>query len=415
MLEHVFVYHVRMAETPYPTDPPYSTVVKELGDNVDALARADVLELVDTEAAECLVDLMAVQTQLDAAIAKLASRVERSGVWRGDGSRSASAWLERRSRRHRGECRAALRRGTHLAVLDDVATAFEAGQIGAWHVDQIARLHHRYPTQVASDQGLFVQWAQELDHDAFTQVATYWRQAVDPDGAEHDAAADHQRRRLDLSDGIDGVGLVDLRFEPIGWATFVEALRRIDHQLWEADWAEARSRLGAAASSTDLARTDSQRRYDALIELAIRGSAAPPDAKRPRPLVTVHVDHDTLAGRICQLSTGAVITPGQILPLLSECVVERAVFGPGNRIIELGRTQRLFVGGTRRAVEITRPTCAHPGCKVPSEHCQVDHAKPWEDGGRTDPDNGQPLCPAHHRRKTERQRKGRRRRDDGPG
>lgn len=305
-----------------------------------------------------------------------------------------------------------MRRGKHLAVLAEVAAAFESGRIGAWHVDQIARLHRRYPDQVAHDEALFVQWACELDHDGFTQVTSYWRHAVDPDGAEHDATDEYKRRRLDLSDGIEGVGLVDLRFEPIGWATFVEAIRRIEHELWKADWAEARARLGDAASAADLARTDSQRRYDALIELAIRGSAAKPGHVRPRPLVTVHVDHDTLAGRICQLSTGTVLTPGQVLPLLCECDVERAVFGPGNRVIELGRRRRLFVGGARRAVQIEQSTCAHPGCRVPSDRCQIDHDDPWEDGGRTDPDNGQPLCPPHHRHKTERQRKARRRRDD---
>ncbi len=398
------------------TGVSYATVVKELAEDVDALARADLLELVDTEAADCLVELMAVQTRLDAAIATLASRVERSGVWRGDGSRSASAWLGRHSGRHPGECRTAMRRGLLLAALGQVAAAFEAGRIGAWHVDQVAKLHRRYPEQVAHDEALFVQWAQELDHDGFSQVITYWRHAVDPDGTERDATDGYQRRRLDLSDGIDGVGLVDLRFEPIGWATFVEALRRIEHELWEADWAEVRDRLGGAAHSTDLARTDSQRRYDALIELAIRGSSAPADAKRPRPLVTVHVDHDTLAGRICQLSTGAVLTPGQVLPLLCECDIERAVFGPGGRVIELGRRSRFFVGGTRRAVEIVEATCVHPGCRVPSEHCQIDHDQPWEEGGRTDPDNGQPLCTPHHRHKTERQRRSRRRRrDDEPG
>jgi hypothetical protein len=399
-----------VAENPYPSDAPYDIVVKDLAGNIDALARADVAVLVDTEAGDCLVELMAAQTRLDAAIAKLSSRVERSGVWRGDGSRSASAWLERRTGRHRGECRAAMRRGKHLAALSEVAAAFENGRIGAWHVDQIARLHRRYPTHVTHDQARFVAWARELDHDGFAQVLAYWRQAVDPDGVEHDATDGYSRRRLDLSDGIDGVGLVDLRFEPIGWATFVEALRRIEHELWEHDWADARHRLGDAASSTDLARTDSQRRYDALIEMATRSTTAPAGGKRPRPLVTVHVDHDTLAGRICQLSTGTVLTPGQVLPVLCDCDIERAVYGAGNRIIDLGRTQRFFVGGTRRAVEIMKPTCAHPNCRIPSEHCQIDHNTPWDDGGRTDPDNGQPLCPHHQRHKTEQQRKAHRRR-----
>ena len=149
--------------------------------------------------------------------------------------------------------------------------------------------------------------------------------------------------------------------------------------------------------------------------MALRSTTAPANGKRPRPLVTVHVDHETLAGRITQLSTGTIVTPGQILPLLIDCDIERAVFDGPSRIIELGRTQRLFVAGTRRVVEILHPTCEHPGCMDPSEHCEIDHRQPWEEGGRTDPDNGQPLCPPHHRHKTERQRSRRRRRPPDPG
>ena len=366
------------------------------------MAASDLHEMVESEAGECLVELMDVQTRLDAEIARLAAHVDVTGVWRDDGSRTSAAWLERQSRRHRGECRTAMRRGQRLASLPQVAATFAAGDISAWHVDRISRLHQRWPDQVSAAEADIVGWARDFDCDDFVQLITYWAQHVDPDGVEDDATARYRRRRVRVSDGIDGCGLLDVEFEPIGWATFSEALRRIEHELWKADWADARGRLGTAARPADLARTHAQRAYDALIELAGRGSSAPPGHVRPRSLVTVHVDHDTLARRICQLSTGTVVTPGEILPLRRDCDIERAVFDTRSRIIDLGRRSRLFTGGTRRVVEITHPTCAHPGCRIPSERCEIDHDVEWEHGGATSPGNGTPRCPPHHRHRHHR-------------
>lgn len=380
-------------------------LVDQIDACLDRLLALDLSEEPEHVVADGLVAAMGLDTKLDAALARLAGQVDRSGVWREDGSRSASAWLGRRSGRRRSECSHTVRRGQRLGALSLVAEAFATGEISAWHVDLIGRLAQRWPDETAAAEADLVEWARTLDCDGFSQVVAYWTQHIDPDGVEDEAAARHRRRRLDMSDGIDGIdgcGLLDVEFEPLGWATFREALRRIEHELWKHDWAEARARLGERARATDLVRTDSQRRYDALIEMAARAAAAAPGCRRPRPLVTVHVDHDTLAGRICQLSTGVVLTPGQVLPLLAECDIERAVFDSAGRVIDLGRRRRLFAGGARRAVEIEQPTCAHPSCDVPSESCEIDHRLAWDDGGATTPDNGQPLCPPHHRRKSDR-------------
>jgi hypothetical protein len=77
---------------------------------------------------------------------------------------------------------------------------------------------------------------------------------------------------------------------------------------FEADWAEARARLGDRASANDVVRTAAQRRADALVELVRRAEAMPADAKVPEPLFTVLVGYETFAGRICELANGSVVT-----------------------------------------------------------------------------------------------------------
>ncbi|MGY6502727.1 MAG: DUF222 domain-containing protein [Acidimicrobiales bacterium] len=363
---------------------------------LDALLDLEPGELADSDAAELLVGLMQRHSRLEALIARVAAQVDASRSWADDGSRSCAAWLSRVSRRHRGDAAGVIGRGRALRHMPEVAEHHAAGRLSARHVRALAAAQKLAPDAYAGDEAWLVARAVELSFADFSTVVAYWCQCAAPDEAEDRALARYRRRSLRLSPGLDGSGHLDVEFEPVGYATVAEALRRIEQELWEEDWAEARRRLGEPARAGDLARSDAQRRYDALIEMARRSVAAPPGARRPVPLVTVHVDHETMAGRICELSTGVVLTPGEVLPLLCEADVERAVFGPGSRVIDLGRRSRLFVGGTRRAVQIGQRTCVHPTCEIRSEQCDIHHIVDWEDGGRTDRVNGEPRCPAHH-------------------
>ncbi len=44
--------------------------------------------------------------------------------------------------------------------------------------------------------------------------------------------------------------------------------------------------------------------------------------------------------------------------------------------------------------------CRFPGCRQPARICDIDHAVPWEEGGRTSKENLGLLCRRHHRMKT---------------
>ena len=130
--------------------------------------------------------------------------------------------------------------------------------------------------------------------------------------------------------------------------------------------------------------------------MAKRSAAMPADAKHARYLFTVLVGYETFAGRICQLADGTVVTPGQIVPLLTDADIERVVFDSPSRVVDVGRRQRLFTGGTRRAVEVRDLHCTHDTCDVPYERCDVDHATPWAEGGETTRANGRLRCPHHN-------------------
>jgi hypothetical protein len=187
-----------------------------------------------------------------------------------------------------------------------------------------------------------------------------------------------------------------MTLDPISGAIVSDELHRIEAELFEADRQEARARLGFEPTALDLLRTHSQRRADALVEMATRSKSVPAGAGRPAPLFSVLVGYETLHGRICQLAQGTVISPGSLIPWLDQAYIERAVFDPPKRV-DVSATARLFTGATRRALELRDQMCTHPYCERPAADCQADHIQPYALGGPTTQENGRVLCGFHNR------------------
>ena len=61
-----------------------------------------------------------------------------------------------------------------------------------------------------------------------------------------------------------------MNLDPIGGAIVANELERLENELFEADCAEAKERLGRDPHADDLARTPAQRRADAAVEMAAR-------------------------------------------------------------------------------------------------------------------------------------------------
>ncbi|MDP9386613.1 MAG: HNH endonuclease, partial [Actinomycetota bacterium] len=250
---------------------------------------------------------------------------------------------------------------------------------------------------MARDEAMLVGHAARLRPDRFARVLGYWSLHADPDGAECAAAAQRERRRFHLSQSFEGMFSGDVVLDPISGTIVSEALRRIEDELFRADWAEVRKRRGDNALASDLARTPAQRRANALVEMARRAGAAPAGGRRPEPLFTVMVGYETFAGRVCELANGTAVTPGSLVPWLDQAWVERVVFDAASRPIDVGVARRLFTGATRRAIEVRDRECFHEFCDLPAERCQVDHIEPYSAGGAAESGNGRMACGFHNR------------------
>jgi hypothetical protein len=368
-----------------------------LGAVLDELATLEPAALGDAELADAVVTVEREMARLGALQARLAADLDARRVWAEDGSKSCAAWLARRCRGPRSQAARTVRAGRALRTMTATAEAFGEGAVSRHHVEELLACRRVAPAAFDDHEAALVEHARTMHWDDFVRVTAYWRQVHDPDGAERSAEDQYSARFLHLNQRTDGSWDLLGQLDAVDGAAVAEAIRRREQQLFERDWAEAKERRNGDVRFADLRRTGGQRRADALVELAHDAGAAPTGARRPRPLVSVFVDYETAAGRLCELSNGTVITPGQLLRIITRADVERVVFGPDSRVIDLGEQARFFTGATRRAVQLRDRRCTWPGCDAPAEQCDVDHLERHADGGPTTQDNGGGKCGYHHR------------------
>jgi Domain of unknown function (DUF222)/HNH endonuclease len=371
------------------------TALTDLADAIDGLCAADPATLADSDTIQALQRQLA---RLEAATVRATAAFDATGEWRASGARSAAAWISVRCRLPLPTCRRRVHLGRAVRHMPTVEAAWLAGDVSGAHVGVLAEARTPATAEAFTrDEALLVGHASSLRFRPFQRLVAYWCQLADPDGVERTAAAQRESRRLHVSQSIDGMWFVDGRLDPVGGAIVAEALRKVEHELFEADWADGKERLGEHVTASGLTRTAPQRRADAFVELATRAQAAPPGGRRPEPLFTVFVGYETLAGRICELADGTVVTPGSLVPWLPDGWVERAVFDGPDRVVGLGQRRRLFTGALRRAVQLQGRECFHEYCDQPADHTEIDHIQPYAAGGATTIDNGRPACAYHNR------------------
>jgi hypothetical protein len=347
--------------------------------------------------------LYRVEARLDSFATEAMAAFEVGEEWAADGAKTASAWIASRCRVSRAAAKRRVRLGRTLRHLPEVAQAWREGRIGEDQARAIASARrHRTEASMARDEAMLVAQACDMGCEDFLRALAYWKQLADPDGAE---ASDEERkasRNVFLETSFSGMWLGQMTLDPISGSIVSNELNRLEHDLFEADCAQAKERLGRTGRIDELARTSGQRRADALVEMATRSRTAPAEGIRPAPLFSVFVGYETLRGRICELENGTVLSPSALTPWMDSAYFERALFSLGNRV-DVSVRSRFFTGGTRRAIELRDRMCTHPHCFEPAESCQVDHIETYASGGETTQENGRLLCGFHNRLRNQKE------------
>jgi hypothetical protein len=374
-------------------------VIDALLGDLEALAEMDPDVLADSDS---VLALHRAVSSLEALTARATARWDARKQWAVDGAKSGGAWLAAKTHAPRRDVNRRLRLGRAIRSMPHTEQAWLEGSITSAHVSVLAACRHTdsLDAQFTLDEAELVAKAKGRTFRRFEQELSYWRQLHDLDDEENRAKRQVDGRRLHLSPGFQGSWLLDGELDPINGRIVSDTLSAIERELFEQDWKEARATLGREPCAADLARTPAQRRADALVEMAIRSRMKPKDGRRPEPLFTVVLGEDKFR-QLCELASRTVVTPGSLVPWFDQAWIERMVFGPPSRVLDVGVQRRLFEGADRRAVQVRdENTCFHDLCDDEIE--QIDHIEPWSWGGPTIQTNGRGACGVHNRNRHRR-------------
>jgi len=227
-----------------------------------------------------------------------------------------------------------------------------------------------------------------------------WHQQHDPDGCKPRAP---ERSEVRASVTFGNRLKVDGDLDAADGAVVEAALRCYERRLFRAERASAET-LGQPL------RPRAQRLADALVQIcqdALATLAAADQGegvKRPKPLFTATLQAESLRDGedLCaETDSGLVLNREQTIRWLGDSSIARVVVDGPSVVLDAGRSQRVFTGALARAIIARDRHCTFPGCDRPSHWCELDHVQPWQERGPTSVENGQLLCSAHHRAKTE--------------
>ena len=123
------------------------------------------------------------------------------------------------------------------------------------------------------------------------------------------------------------------------------------------------------------------------------GQGATADGQNPatglfRPgATTEHTGNLLFTGPVTASTVRKIACDADIIPIL---------LGSEGRILDIGRTSRVFPPHIRKALTARDQGCAFPGCTIPATWCEAHHITYWSHGGTTGTENGVLLCSHHH-------------------
>ena len=335
--------------------------------------------------------------ELDAAEAAWLQEVaayDRSYDWQADGFASAASALRHACHMSQGVARGHLELARKLEDLPAVAAAFADGEISARHATAIANSYTpERAAEINEVEGALVNYARETTPHDLARVVKYVTDAIDGDGGAEAEEARYQRRRLHMSNTLDGMLAEDGLFDP-------ESARIRDAAIT----AEMARDLGANDD-----RSLAQRRADAstnIMRLYLdRGEAGESHGVCPHVSYVFDAERDLdasadlVARAIAERRHHGRLSEAMLELLLCDCDVSRVIVAGRSEVLDVGRATPTATAAQWKALVVRDQHCQHPGCTRPPSHCQAHHIWHWTRGGPTNLDNLVLLCWYHHRQR----------------
>lgn len=365
---------------------------------LDDMGAASWNDLDDSTVRSLVADLSRVQARVQAQQLRGAAKLESSGAARKAGKTSTGDLLAGDFGGDRAGADAFVRASRQVAPESATQAALAAGDISFPQAQVIGRAlagvpeQHRQLAETALLREAQTLSLKDLRRRA-DRVADTYTPKDEADAAENETIQERERRarrnsRFRMWDNHDGTHSGDFKI-PDAQADRLKA-------AVDAIAAPRRAHLADEdARPTDTVHRMGMAFADLCDHLPTDGL---PSAGGAGATVTTTVDLETLHGqlRAATLATGTRISAGQARQLACRVGLLPAVLDGASRVLDLGRTQRLFSPAQRIALAMRDGGCVFPGCDRPPAWCEAHHLRPWSDGGPTDLSHGALLCPFHH-------------------
>jgi len=323
-----------------------------------------------------------------------ARRVESSNVWRRSGHRSAAAHVAEATGTGIGPAITALETARHLGSLPATDEAVRQGKLSETQVKEIAGAAILQPdaelalVEAAGQQPL--------------SVLKLRCKRVRAAGQDQRSTYDAIRRSRYLRNWVEDNGAVrfDARLTPDEGARLLAAV------------AAESERLAAAARKVGLEEPRKAMAADALVALACRTASGGGEdsvhgtARAGTPAATVHVrvDHAALVrghvepGELCEIP-GIGPVPVDVARRLAVDSVLNVLVTDGVDVTTVAHSGRTVPVVLHRALVERDPECVVPGCTT-RDDLEIDHLRPFAEGGPASLANLARLCHWHHYLKT---------------
>jgi hypothetical protein len=306
---------------------------------------------------------------------------DRDGGWAVDGQLSGADWLRWRAKLSRSTAFEKLHVAHQLEGRPPVKQAFAAGEICYSAVRLITRLQGTTP---AVDRAL-VALAAEGTVLQLEQAVRHYQLLADQDRPPDGRAGRDDYRGVHCSYGLNGTGRSVIDLTDLETKEFVNALQAFADPDPQA--VNARADSGAPVPFW-------QRKADAFMDLVRTALAHAHDGHAMgADRYQLHIVQDVHTGQGRHLD-GTPLNEATLAQLRCDTSTVSHLVDRGEPLA-IGRKQRDWTTAQRRAILLRdHGRCRFPGCD--RIYGDIHHIHWWDNGGRTDIDNGAYLCNRHH-------------------
>jgi len=324
-------------------------------------------------------------------------QVERTNAWKGEGAKSLSEWLSIETDCAHYEAQSVVLLANQLQHLPVTQAALLSGDLSGTQAVEVARgaivapnterqllnLSKHATVRDLRDATSRVVAAATDEAERHRQVhkSRFFKSWTDPDGSFN------VKGRMTVANGA----LVMAALKPIQDQIFREARKSGEYERPEAYTADALMVLCEKANN-------------AALGLKAGVNATEKRSSRPNAVINIRIDIDALKrghtenGEVCEIAGVGPIPVATATEYLGEAFLKLLVVD-GVDIKTVAHMGRHIPAPLRTAVEERDRVCQVPTCDM-SVGLEIDHIKPFSEGGPASLENLVRLCKRHHLQKT---------------